>query len=163
MKIAICPGTFDPVTIGHVDIILRASNMFDKVIVAVLVNDSKSLTFSLEERLRFLNKTFNDYDNIEVDYFNGLLADYAKNKNAVAIVRGLRAISDFEYEFQMALINKKLNPELETIFLMTQSNNMYLSSSVVKQVAYLNGDIYDFVPKSIYLDIKNFFERNEQE
>lgn len=115
-KIAICPGSFDPVTLGHMDIIRRASKMFDKVIVAVLVNPSKQPSFSIRERIDLLREATQDIQGIEIVSFDGLLATYAKEKKAVAIVKGLRAVSDFEYEFQMALTNKKLNPELETIF-----------------------------------------------
>ena len=149
-KIAICPGSFDPVTLGHIDIIRRASKMFDKVIVAVLVNPSKQPSFSIQERIDFLNEATKGIDNLEIVSFDGLLASYAKEKSAVAVVKGLRAMSDFEYEFQMALTNKKLNPELETIFLTTSAQHMYLSSSMVKQVASFGGDISDFVPTCLY-------------
>lgn len=154
-KIAICPGSFDPVTLGHIDIIRRASKMFDKVIVAVLVNPSKQPSFSIQERIDFLNEATKGIDNLEIVSFDGLLASYAKEKSAVAVVKGLRAVSDFEYEFQMALTNKKLNPELETIFLTTSSQHMYLSSSMVKQVASFGGDISDFVPDCLYEKIYN--------
>ena len=146
----ICPGSFDPVTLGHIDIIKRASKMFDKVIVAVLVNMSKTPSFTIEERIAFLEKALNGVDNIEIVGFSGLLADYAKERNAKAVVKGLRAMSDFEYEFQMALTNKKLNPELDTVFLTSDSQYMYLSSSIVKQVASLGGDIRSFVPECIH-------------
>ncbi len=146
----ICPGSFDPVTLGHVDIIKRASKMFDKVIVAVLVNMSKTPSFSTDERIAFLEKALEGIDNIEIVGFSGLLADYAKERNAKAVVKGLRAMSDFEYEFQMALTNKKLNPELDTVFLTSDSQYMYLSSSMVKQIASLGGDISFFVPKCIH-------------
>ncbi|MBQ8057488.1 MAG: pantetheine-phosphate adenylyltransferase [Ruminococcus sp.] len=146
----ICPGSFDPVTLGHVDIIKRASKMFDKVIVAVLVNMSKTPSFSIDERIAFLEKALEGVDNIEIVGFSGLLADYAKERNAKAVVKGLRAMSDFEYEFQMALTNKKLNPELDTVFLTSDSQYMYLSSSMVKQIASLGGDISYFVPQSIH-------------
>lgn len=149
-RIAICPGSFDPVTLGHVDIISRAAKMFDKVIVAVMVNINKHASFSIEERIELLSQATEGIDNLEIVSFDGLLADYAKEKGAVAIVKGLRALSDFEYEFQMALTNKKLNPELETVFLTTQMENMYLSSSMVKQVASFGGDISSFVPRSIH-------------
>ena len=154
-KIAICPGSFDPVTLGHMDIIRRASKMFDEVIVAVLVNPSKQPSFSIRERIDLLREATQDIKGIEIVSFDGLLATYAKEKKAVAIVKGLRAVSDFEYEFQMALTNKKLNPELETIFLTTNSQYMYLSSSMVKQVASFGGDISDFVPACLYDKIYN--------
>jgi pantetheine-phosphate adenylyltransferase len=149
-KIAICPGSFDPVTLGHIDIIKRAGKMFDKVIVSVLVNPGKEPSFSIDERISLLKEATADIENVEIGSFNGLLATYAKEKNAVAVVKGLRAMSDFEYEFQMALTNKKLNPDLETIFLTTSSRYMYLSSSMVKQVASFGGDISDFVPVCLY-------------
>lgn len=149
-KIAICPGSFDPVTLGHIDIIRRAAKMFDKVIVAVLVNPSKRPSFSTDERIQLLKEATGGIPNLEIVSFNGLLASYARERGAVAVVKGLRAMSDFEYEFQMALTNKKLNPELETIFLTTSAQYMYLSSSMVKQVASFGGDISDFVPACLY-------------
>ncbi|MGN1050900.1 MAG: pantetheine-phosphate adenylyltransferase [Acutalibacteraceae bacterium] len=160
-RIAICPGSFDPVTLGHVDIISRAAKMFDKVIVAVMVNVNKSASFSIDERIDLLKEATSDIKNIEIVFFDGLLADYAKEKGAVAIVKGLRAMSDFEYEFQMALTNKQLNPELETVFLTTQVQNMYLSSSMVKQVASFGGDISSFVPKSIHEKIYKRLSKGE--
>lgn len=149
MKIAICPGSFDPVTLGHLDIIRRASQMFDKVIVAVLVNPEKNPSFTAEERLDMIRRVITDIPNVEVECFEGLLADYARLKNAHTIVKGLRAVTDFEYEFQMALINRKLNPEADTVFLTTSSQHMYLSSSMVKSIASFGGDISDFVPECI--------------
>lgn len=153
-RIAVCPGSFDPVTFGHRDIIQRASRIFDKVIVLVSINVAKSPSFTVEERVDMVRRVTAGLDNVEVDTFDGLLADYVKQKNAVAIVKGLRAVSDFEYEFQMALANKKLYPGAETVFLTTSSENMYLSSSVVKQIASFGGDISHFVPKCILEDIK---------
>ncbi len=152
----ICPGSFDPVTLGHVDIIKRASKMFDKVIVAVLVNMSKAPSFSTQERIEFLKRAVGDIPNVEIVGFSGLLADYARERGAKAVVKGLRAMSDFEYEFQMALTNKKLNPDLDTVFLTTEAQYMYLSSSMVKQVASLGGDISNFVPACIHAQV---FER----
>ncbi len=154
MKIAICPGSFDPITLGHLDIICRASVMFDKVIVAVLVNPEKNPSFTADERLAMINKVTSDMPNVEAECFDGLLADYAKLKNAQAIVKGLRAVTDFEYEFQMSLINRKLNPETDTIFLTTSVQHMYLSSSMVKSVARFGGDISDFVPECLCEEIK---------
>lgn len=154
MKTAICPGSFDPVTLGHVDIITRASKMFEKVIVAVMVNPSKVPSFTIEERTLFLKEALRSLDNIEIVSFDGLLADYARDRKAMAIVKGLRAVSDFEYEFQMALTNKKLNSELETVFFTTSAENMFLSSSVVKQIACFGGDISKFVPGCIHDAIK---------
>lgn len=150
MKIAICPGSFDPVTLGHLDIISRASRLFDKVIVAVLCNTSKNPSFTVEERMDFLRQVTAPYSNVEIDSFNGLLVDYAKKKGAVAVVKGLRAVSDFEYEFQMSMINKKLYPQVETVYLNTSQDYMYLSSSVVKQIASFGGDISNFVPEIIH-------------
>lgn len=152
-KKVICPGSFDPVTLGHVDIIRRASRMFDHVVVGVLNNVAKTPSFSTEERIALLRKTLNGIDNVEVVGFDGLLAQYAKDNNITAIVKGLRAVSDFEYEFQQALTNKKLNPELETVFLTCNSDYMYLSSSIVKQVASLGGDISPFVPECVHDEI----------
>lgn len=150
-----CPGSFDPVTLGHVDILTRASKLFDKVIVVVSVNPMKSASFTANERVIMLREITKDLDNIEVDVFQGLLADYLKQTGACAIVKGLRAVSDFEYEFQMALANKKLYSEAETVFLTTSAENQYLSSSVVKQIASFGGDISHFVPSSILKTIKN--------
>lgn len=146
----ICPGSFDPVTMGHIDIIKRASKMFDHVIVAVLVNPAKeSPSFSIEERIALLKEATQHIAHVEIVSFNGLLAEYAMERNATAIVKGLRAVSDFEYEFQMSLTNKKLNPNLETIFLTAEAEYMYLSSSMVKQVASFGGDIKGFVPDCV--------------
>ena len=154
--IAICPGSFDPITIGHLDIISRSSKMFSKVIVVVMTNANKnSGSFTVEERVEMIKKSVADIPNVEVDHFEGLLADYAARKNAKAIIKGLRAVTDFEYEFQMALANKKLNPDVETLFLTTSAENMYLSSSMVKQIASMGGDITDFVPPAIHNDMLN--------
>ncbi len=154
-RIAICPGSFDPITIGHIDIISRAATMFDKIIVVVMNNVKKTCCFSPEERKALIHKAVGDIPNIEIDTYDGLLAEYAKSRGACAIIKGLRAMSDFEYEFQMALTNKKLNPELETLFLTTRAENMYLSSSMVKQIAGMGGDISSFVPATILDDIVN--------
>ncbi|MGN0557636.1 MAG: pantetheine-phosphate adenylyltransferase [Acutalibacteraceae bacterium] len=157
-RIAVCPGSFDPITMGHIDIIRRASAVFDRVIVTVMTNTAKEPTFSAEERLDMINRSIaNLPGNIEAEIFGGLLADYVKQKNACAIVKGLRAVSDFEYEFQMALINKKINPGTETLFFTTSAENMYLSSSVVRSVASVGGDISPFVPECIIEDIERKF------
>ena len=150
---ALCPGSFDPVTYGHLDIITRAAKMFKKVIVVVASNSSKKNSFTPEERVEMIKKCIPDLPNVEVDHYDGLLADYAAQKNATAIIKGLRAMSDFEYEFQMALTNKELNPQVETLFLTTAAQNMYLSSSMVKQIASMGGDISHFVPEVIKQDI----------
>lgn len=152
---AVCPGSFDPVTTGHLDIISRASRMFDRVTVLVMPNSAKNPSFSVEERMALLRRVTASLDNVEVDHYDGLLAEYCRLHQATAIVKGLRALSDFEYEFQMALTNKKLNPEVDTVFLTTRAENMYLSSSMVKLIASLDGDIADFVPQGIYDDIKD--------
>ncbi len=148
-RIAVCPGSFDPVTKGHLDIISRASKLFDKVIVLVSVNPKKQASFTAEERVELLKTVTKNIPNVEVESFTGLLADYVTQKGATAIVKGLRAVTDFEYEFQQALANKKLCPTAETVFLVTSAENMYLSSSVVKQIAYFGGEISDFVPPEI--------------
>ena len=162
MKIAVCPGSFDPVTNGHIDIIRRAAKLFDKVIVVAMVNYHKPQSyFTAEERVDLIKRSIKDIENVEVDMYSGLLADYANIKGACAVVKGLRAVSDFEYEFQQALTNKKLNPELETVFMTAEANNMYLSSSVVKQVCEFGGDISEFVPAEVCEDIiRRIKERN---
>lgn len=148
MAIAVCPGSFDPVTNGHLDIIHRASRLFEKVIVLVIINPDKTPLFTSEERVEMIRRSI-DLPNVEVDSYRGLLADYVKRSGATVIVKGLRAVTDFEYEFQMALINKKLAPFAETMFLTTDASNMYLSSSVVRQVGSFGGDISPFVPEQI--------------
>ena len=165
MKTVICPGSFDPVTMGHLDIIRRSAKMFDKVLVVVMTNYHKRNTyvFSADERVDLLKRCTRDMENVEVEQYDGLLAEYARQKNAVAVVKGLRAVSDFEYEFQQALTNKKLNSELETIFVTTTAENMFLSSSVVKQVCEFGGDISNFVPEEIRDDIIKRISRGERE
>ena len=154
-RIAVCPGSFDPITLGHLDIITRASKLFDKVIVLISRNAGKAQpSFTATERMLMIEQVTHDLDNVVIDILDGLLADYIRNVGAVAIVKGLRAVSDFEYEFQMALANKKLYAEAETVFLTTATENMYLSSSLVKQIAYFGGDISHFVPEIILDDIK---------
>ena len=149
-RVAVCPGSFDPVTYGHLDIIGRASKLFDKVIVLVSANLEKHPAFTLTGRLLMIEKVTKGFDNIVIDILDDeLLADYVRRVGADAIVKGLRAVTDFEYEFQMALGNKKLCPEAETVFLTTSAENMYLSSSIVKQIATLGGDISSFVPPEI--------------
>lgn len=152
-RIAVCPGSFDPITLGHLDIIARAAAMFDKIIVVVMNNADKHYTFSSSERKAMIEKSVMDLDNVYVDLYDGLLAEYAAKQNACAIIKGLRAMSDFEYEFQMALTNKKLNPGVETMFLTTSAQNMYLSSSMVKQIAGMGGDVSDFLPEVIHDDV----------
>ena len=152
MKIALCPGSFDPVTLGHIDIIERTAELFDKVIVLVMSNSAKHSLFSIDERVELLKRCIKN-SNVEVDTYNGLLVDYAQKVDAVAIVKGLRAVSDFDYEFQQALTNKSLLPQIETVFLAAKGANMFLSSSMVKEVCSLNGDISRFVPKEILNDV----------
>lgn len=149
-RIAVCPGSFDPVTFGHLDVISRASKLFDKVIVLVSANLAKNPVFTLTERLLMIEKVTQGYKNVVIDILEDeLLADYVRRVGADAIVKGLRAVTDFEYEFQMALGNRKLCPEAETVFLTASAENMYLSSSIVKQIASLHGDISSFVPAEI--------------
>jgi pantetheine-phosphate adenylyltransferase len=163
MRIAVCPGSFDPITNGHLDIIKRASKLFDKVIVVVMVNFHKPNSyFTASERVELIERSIpEEVKNCEVDMYGGLLAEYCKKKGACAIVKGLRAVSDFEYEFQQALTNKHLNPELETIFMTTDQNNMFLSSSLVKQVCEFGGDVTEFLPAAVSEDIiKRIKERS---
>lgn len=159
MRLAICPGSFDPVTNGHLDVIQRAASLFDRVIVLVADNSEKHPLFTAVERQALLRRVTADIPNVEVEVYGGLLADYARQKGAAAIVKGLRAMSDFEYEFQMALTNRKLYDGVETVFLTTTAEHMYLSSSLVKEVARLGGDITEFVPAAILQDILKKAER----
>ena len=149
MKIAICPGSFDPITKGHVDIIERTSKLFDKVYAVVMVNPAKKPTFTTEERVDMIKKCTAHLENVEAESFEGLIADYAREKDAHTLVKGLRAVTDFEYEFQQALTNKKLNSDLETLFMVTNQEYMYLSSTIVRQIAEFGGDIEQFVPHEI--------------
>ena len=159
LKTAIYPGSFDPVTCGHLDIIRRSCKIFDKVIIAVLNNAAKHPLFTVEERMEFLKRCTDDLPNCEIDYFDGLLMDYAKQKNASAVIRGLRAVSDFEYEFQMALLNKKLSPDIETMFMITNLNCLYISSSVVKEICRYGGDTEGLIPNAIIQDVKYKMEK----
>ena len=149
MRRAIYPGSFDPVTNGHLDVIDRARKLFDEVIVAVAHNDQKNPFFTLDERLEFLRQTVGGMENVKIAPLDGLLVDFAMAKNATAVVRGLRAISDFEFEFQMALMNRKLEASIETIFLMPKEEYTYLSSRIVKEIARLGGDISQFVSADV--------------
>lgn len=148
-KIAIYPGSFDPITNGHLDIIRRASRIFDKVIVGVLTNAAKNPAFTFAERVDMIKTATNGLDNVEVKSFDGLLVDFVKQENASVIVKGLRAVSDFEYEFQMALLNEKLAPEIETMFLATSDKYCFLSSSIVKEIARHGGSLEEFVPQEL--------------
>lgn len=156
-SIAVCPGSFDPVTYGHLDIITRASKVFDTVVVAVLNNQSKNPLFTVQERLDLLKEVTKDLKNVEVDYFNGLLIDYVTEKKADAIVRGLRAVSDFEYELQIASMNRKINKDVETFFIMTNNKYSFLSSSIVREIAKYNGPVTDLVPSAVEKALKEKF------
>ncbi|MBQ3541871.1 MAG: pantetheine-phosphate adenylyltransferase [Oscillospiraceae bacterium] len=154
MKIAVYPGSFDPVTSGHLNIIRRAANIFDKLIVCVMVNAGKNPMFSLDERVSLIKRVTADIPNVEVDSSGDLLAEYAKEKGSCVIIKGLRAGSDFENEFQMAMINRKINPNLDTMFLTAEHQYMYMSSSVVKELGKYQADLSDFLPEEIIEDVK---------
>lgn len=154
MKISIYPGSFDPITNGHIDIIERASKISDKLIVSVLNNVEKKSLFTVDERVQMIKESTKHFQNVEVDSFDGLLVDYAKSKNANIIIRGLRAVTDFEYELQLAQTNRELYNKVETLFLLTSIQYSYLSSSIVKQVAAENGDISKFVPDFVVNKLK---------
>ena len=148
-RLAVFPGSFDPLTNGHVDIILRSAHLFERVIVAVLVNADKKPLFTSDERVAIVREVFREYANVEVESFDGLLVEYAKRRRASAIVRGLRAVSDFEYEFQMALMNRHLEPTLETVFMMPAEQYTYLSSRLIKEVFQLGGEVRGLVPPAV--------------
>lgn len=158
MRIAVYPGSFDPITNGHLDIIERASRVYDKVVVGVLSNMSKKPLFTAEERVKMISLVTEHLENVEVDSFTGLLVDFAASKNATVIVKGLRTVADFEYEFQMALLNKALNPEYETMFMMTNTKYSYISSSMVKELAGFHGDLTGLVPCEIIEAIKEKYK-----
>lgn len=160
LKIFVYPGSFDPVTNGHLDIIDRAAKLCDKLIVAVLKNRSKAPVFTMEERVFFLEQVLEGRNNIEVIPFSGLLVDFMKQHNATTVIKGLRAVSDFEYEFQMALLNKNLDPTIETLFMMTNIKYSYLSSSAVRELASYGGNIRDLVPDKILEQIYKKFKSN---
>ncbi|MBO4780755.1 MAG: pantetheine-phosphate adenylyltransferase [Lachnospiraceae bacterium] len=155
MRIALYPGTFDPVTLGHLDIIKRAAGVCDKLVIGVLRNSAKHPWFTVEERINLIKKVTKDLDNVVVENFDGLTVDYCKQIGASVIVRGLRAITDFEYELQIAQINHRLNPDIDTIFFTTSVEYSYVSSSIAKEVASYNGDISGLVPKEIIEDLYN--------
>ena len=155
MRIGVYPGSFDPPTMGHLDIIRRAAGLFDKLIVSPMVYGAKKSNFTMQEKTDFLKKITADLPNVEVESFGGLLANYIRERGACAIVKGLRAVSDFEYEFQMALANKKLNEELDTVFLMTSQEYLFLSSTIVRDIARHGGDITGLVPEEIREDVAN--------
>mgnify|MGYP000045953553 CR=1 FL=1 len=154
MNKVIYPGTFDPVTYGHIDVIKRATELFDFVAVTVAINPDKKPLFTTKERVKMLKESLKDFDNVSVDSFNGLVVDHAKTVGATGIIRGLRAVSDFEYEFQMALMNRRLNREVQTVFLMTGLRWIYTSSSIIKEAAQFGGDIKGMVPPIVEKRIK---------
>jgi len=158
-KIATYPGTFDPITNGHIDIIQRASEIFDRVIVTVAINPGKTPLFTTDERLELIKESVKNYKNVLVDKFDGLVVDHAHNVGATSIIRGLRAVSDFEYEFQMALMNRKLAKDITTIFLMPNEKYTYLNSSIVRNLAQFGSDVSDFVPKIVQEALKKKFNK----
>ena len=163
MRTAICPGSFDPITNGHLDVIERAANLFDEVVVVVMTNYRKkgNMTFSETERAELIKKAVSDIPNVKVDIYDGLLADYAREHNICFAVKGLRAVSDFEDEFQQAIGNRHLNNNLETVFIASKAENMFLSSSMVRQIGELGGDISKFVPDVVLEDVKNRLLRKD--
>lgn len=157
MKRVIYPGTFDPVTYGHIDIVKRAVNLFDEVIVTVAINPTKNQLFSTAERVMMLKESLKDYSRVSVDSFDGLVVEHAKQVGATGIIRGLRQISDFEFEFQMALMNRKLAGDITTIFLMPHEKYTYLNSTVIRNLASLHADVSDFVPPNVHEALKKKF------
>ena len=159
-RIAIYPGSFDPVTNGHLDIVKRGLTIFDRIIVAILINPGKAFLFTLDERLDMLRQSLKEFPNVEIDTFDGLLMDYAAQRKACGVLRGLRAMSDFEYEFQMALMNRRLNREIQTVFLMTGLKWIYTSSSIIKQAAQFGGNIEGMVPPLVEKKLKQRYAQN---
>ncbi|RDI47574.1 pantetheine-phosphate adenylyltransferase [Falsibacillus pallidus] len=157
-SIAVCPGSFDPITYGHLDIIHRGAKVFDQIYVTVLNNSSKTALFTPEERIQMISEVTKDIPNVKVDSFQGLLMDYAKKVGASAIIRGLRAVSDFEYEMQITSMNRVLNEDIETFFIMTNNQYSFLSSSIVKEVAKYNGDIGELVPEIVAEALRDKFK-----
>lgn len=162
MKRVLYPGTFDPVTNGHIDIIKRATELFDEVYVTVAKNPGKSPLFSVDERIEMLKESLKEFNNVIIDCFDGLVVDHARNLNAVGIIRGLRAVSDFEYEFQMALMNRKLNDDCATIFLMPHERYTYLNSTIIRNLSQFEGDITAFVPPVVVEKLKAKMESLKQ-
>jgi len=162
MRTAVYPGSFDPITNGHLDVIRRASRLFDRVIVAVAVNESKSPLFTMAQRRLLATRSVEQLKNVEVDTFTGLLVDYVVAKGGEAVIRGLRAVSDFEFEFQLALMNRKLNEQVETIFMMPKETYTFISSRMIKEIARLGGDVSSFVPAHVEAALKGKFERKKR-
>ena len=158
-KIAIYPGTFDPITLGHLDIAQRASNLFDKVIITLAINSSKTPLFSKEERLDFMRDAVKDIPNVIVDSFEGMLIKFAEKMGAIAVIRGLRAMSDFEFEFQLALMNRKQNQEITTVFLMPHEKYTYLNSTIIREVARFGGDVSSFITPYVAEKLMNKFAK----
>jgi pantetheine-phosphate adenylyltransferase len=159
---AIYPGSFDPITFGHIDIVERSARLFDDVIVSILTNPSKAPLFSLEERIAVMEEILRPrFPNVQVDVFHGLLVDYAREKKAQVIVRGIRAVSDYEYEFQMALMNRRLNPDIETVFMVPAEKYSYLSSRLVKEIAQLGGSVTGLVPETVEKRLKQQFKKDK--
>ncbi len=161
-KIAIVPGSFDPITYGHIDIIKRSAQLFDEVIVAILVNPDKKYLFTLEEREEMINESIKDFKNVKVDSFSGLLVNYAKRVNSTVIVRGLRAVSDFEYEMQLTFMNKALDENIETFYMMANKQYSFISSSIVKGVSGFGADLSKFVPKHVEEKLEKKMKEREQ-
>jgi pantetheine-phosphate adenylyltransferase len=159
MRKALYPGTFDPITFGHIDIIQRACDLFDGVVVTVAINPTKTPLFTVQERIEFIMESVKEYPQVSVDSFDGLVVDHAKNVGAIGIIRGLRAMSDFEYEFQMALMNRKLAKNINTVFLMPHEKYTYLNSSIIRNLASLNSDVSDFVPGIVLKALKKKFQK----
>ena len=159
MRKVLYPGTFDPITYGHIDIIQRACDLFDEIVVTVAINPTKTPLFTVQERIEFIVESVKEYPQVSVDSFNGLVVDHAKNVGAIAIIRGLRAMSDFEYEFQMALMNRKLAKNINTVFLMPHEKYTYLNSSIIRNLASLNSDVSDFVPGIVKEALKKKFQK----
>ena len=159
MRKVLYPGTFDPVTYGHIDIIQRACDLFDEIVVTVAINPTKTPLFTVRERIEFIIESVREYPQVSVDSFDGLVVDHAKNVGAIGIIRGLRAMSDFEYEFQMALMNRKLAKNINTVFLMPHEKYTYLNSSIIRNLASLNSDVSDFVPGIVQKALKKKFKK----
>lgn len=163
MKIAVYPGSFDPITFGHLDIIKRAASFVDHLIIGVLQNNSKSPMFTLEERVDLINEAVKNIENVSVKSFNGLTIDFAERENACMIIRGLRAVTDFDYEFQMSHTNQTLNPDIETVFLSTGLDYSYVSSSISKEIFLLGGDVTKFVPEHVICAMKNKQDHKQED